>query len=97
MVATLNKPALSIADAIAQGKAVNRYEQKQLWFTGDTSETTFTLTEGFRPFAVFSAGLLQKEGVSDQYTVTSDAGIKSVEFASAPAAVDVCVVMEAII
>lgn len=69
--------------------------QTTFWFTGDTTETTFSPEIGWKPVNVFENGLLVKEGSGDEYTITVDAiGGHSVVFNSAPAAVDIAVIVE---
>ena len=95
----LNRPALGIKQAYERVKSMlNRMppRRKLFWFTGDGVETDFILTEGYEPYQVFDAGSLQKEGSSDEYTVTGNYRIKTIVFAVAPAAGDICVDAEEI-
>lgn len=69
MTVKVTKPSLNIREELAKG--VQKYTQQQFWFAGDGSETDFALPNGWEPLHVFNAGLLQKEGSGDDYTVSS--------------------------
>ena len=72
--------------AVAFGSAL-----EPIWDLGVTSKTDFPLPAGFKPKAVYNAGFLVKEGVSDEYTVEYDGFIYTVVFAVAPTAGnDIC-------
>ena len=61
-------------------------EPEWFWFTGDASTTDFALPAGWKPKAVFNAGSLQKDGASDEYTLSGPVnGVYTVSFAVAPA------------
>lgn len=80
MTVRINKPALNLREELTKAQGVVRYEQRQFWFDGDGTETSFTIPVGFEPLHVYEAGLLQKEGSGDDYTVSDNV----VTFAVAP-------------
>jgi hypothetical protein len=85
MAITASKPAINIRERLADLSNPPKYNQQQFWFTGDASTTDFTLPSGWQPLHVFNAGLLQKEGTSDEYTVSSAGVIYTIAFSVAPA------------
>ena len=80
MTVRINKPALNLREELTKAQGVVRYEQRQFWFEADGTETSFAIPLGFEPLHVYDAGALQKEGESDDYTVTGNV----VTFAVAP-------------
>jgi hypothetical protein len=85
MTVAIGKPAANLRSELSKGRAAYRIETFP--FTGDSSETTFTLPNGWKPKFVYSDGVRQREGSGDDYTVTLDVTIYSVVFNTAPAAV----------
>ncbi len=66
----------------------------QVWFEGDGVETDFDVPVGYSVWGVYNDGLLVKEGVADQYTISESGSIKTVEFATAPAnGNDICIMI----
>jgi len=93
MAVSVSKPALNIREEIAALRNPPKYTQQQFWFTGDASETDFSLPKGWKPLHVFDTGLLVKEGSGDEYTVATDGFVYTVTFAAAPGSGDdVCIV-----
>jgi hypothetical protein len=91
MTVNVTAPAINLREELKKGAPV--YEQQQFWFTGDASETDFSLPVGWKPLHVFDTGLLVKEGASDEYTVSNDGYVYTVTFAVAPGSGDdVCIV-----
>lgn len=58
-------------------------------FDGNGATTAFDSRSGFKPYQVFDAGILQREGSSEDYTLGFDGFIWTVTFAVAPAVGDV--------
>lgn len=79
-----SKPAINLREELVSLKNTIQYAQKQFWFVGDGSSVNFELTAGWRPLHVFNAGLLQKEGSGDEYTVSSVQGVYTITFNVAP-------------
>lgn len=83
----VTKDSINVREMLNELSVTKQYSQQQFWFVGDGSVTAFSLPNGWLPLNVFANGLLQKEGVGDEYT--SSGG--TVTFAVAPAG-DVCIV-----
>lgn len=67
-------------------------QPEPFWELGDGSETTFQVAKNYKPVQVFNAGLLVKDGDTDEYTVTYDEGYYYVVFAVAPSSSnDICI------
>lgn len=58
-------------------------------FSGNTSDTVFTLPLGWKPFKVYVDGDLKREGELEDYTITFDGFRYSVVFAIAPPGVNI--------
>jgi len=71
MAVKITQPARNLREELNDLRNQCSYQQQQFWFTGDGSTTDFTLPNGWKPLHVFNAGLLQKEGSGDDYTVSS--------------------------
>lgn len=56
-------------------------------FTGNGTTTAFVLPLGWKPVAVYAAGLRKRAGTGNDYTLSSDGFVWTVTFAVAPAAV----------
>jgi len=84
MTVNITKPALNLRSELADLRNQPRYVQEVFWFAGDGTETDFALEQGWKPKFVYDAGLLQKEGASDDYTVVYDGFIYTVSFNVAP-------------
>lgn len=92
MAVTVSKPAINIRDILA--KLANIEPPKRTAtevFEGDTTTTTFAVTRGFKPKAVYVDGLRFTEGALEDYTVSFDGFLYSVVFAVAPAAVKIII------
>ena len=81
MTVKISKPALNLREELTKAQSVVPYSQQQFWMDGDGVKTVFTIPLGFKVLHVFEAGLLQKEGSTDDYTVSGD----SITFSVAPA------------
>jgi len=84
MTVNVSKPALNLRAKLAELKDQPRYVQELFWFEGDGSETDFALGVGWKPKFVYDAGSLQREGSSEDYTVSFDGFIYTVVFGTAP-------------
>ena len=71
MSVRISAPAKNLREELNELRNLSSYAEQQFWFTGDGSTTDFALTNGWKPLHVFNAGLLQKEGSGDDYTVSS--------------------------
>jgi hypothetical protein len=85
MTVSISKPAINLRKELNKGAA--KYRIETFAFTGDSSETTFALPNGWEPKFVYSDGARKREGSGNDYTVTFDGFIYSVVFAVAPAVV----------
>jgi hypothetical protein len=96
MTVTTTKDALDLREVAARVAGLDKrtndlpsglfYQQNE---TGDTSTVAFAVPKGWKPLQVFEAGLLQREGSGEDYTMATDGFVWTVTFAVAPAAVDV--------
>lgn len=84
MTVSVNKPEVDIRGELNALRAKLKYEQQQFWFSGDGATTDFVMSRGWKPLHVFNAGLLQKEGSGDEYTVVYDGFLYTVSFNVAP-------------
>jgi hypothetical protein len=84
MTVRVHKESINLREKLSELENTVEYSQQQFWFDGDGSETDFALPTGWKPLHVFDAGLLQKEGSSHDYTVSSASDIYTVSFAVAP-------------
>ena len=84
MTVYIEKPAVNLRSELADLRNQPRYVQQQFWFSGDGTETAFAMESGWKPLHVFDAGLLQKEGSGDEYTVVYDGFTYTVSFNTAP-------------
>jgi len=92
MAATVIQSAINLREKIAQIKVQNDTDLVPFWFLGDAAATSFSLPQGFKPYAVYNAGLRVKEGTADEYAASYDGNIYTVVFAVAPALNnDVCI------
>ena len=85
MTVYVEKPAVNLREELASLRNQGGYQEQQFWFLGDAVLTDFELEAGWKPLHVFSAGLLQKEGSGDEYTVAYDGFTYTVSFNVAPA------------
>lgn len=85
MAANVSIPSIDLREVAARVKGLFPSKARQdFWFVGDASEVTFVLPKGWKPYAVYNAGLRVKDGALDEYTVTSENDVYSVIFAVAP-------------
>lgn len=92
MSASVTQTAINLREKVAQIKIQKDTSLIPFWFLGDAATTSFILPQGFKPYAVYNAGLRVKEGTADEYTVSYDGSIYTVVFAVAPALNnDVCI------
>jgi hypothetical protein len=84
MTVYIEKPAVNLREELASLRNQGGYQEQQFWFAGDGSTTDFAMENGWKPLHVFNAGLLQKEGSGDEYTVGYDGFTYTVSFNVAP-------------
>ena len=84
MTVYIEKPAVNLREELASLRNQGGYQEQQFWFAGDGSTTDFAMENGWKPLHVFNAGLLQKEGSGDEYTVGYDGFTYTVSFSVAP-------------
>ena len=84
MTVYIEKPAVNLREELTSLRNQGGYIQQQFWFAGDGAETDFAMPKGWKPLHVFNAGVLQKEGSGDEYTVNYDGFIYTVSFNVAP-------------
>lgn len=94
MTVIVSKPAVNLREELADLRNQPRYVQEVFWFSGDSSNTTFELANGWKPKFVYVDGALYREGSSEDYTVVYDGFTYSVEMAVAPSSVDVGIIAE---
>ena len=85
MTVKISKPVINVREELADLRNPPMYSQEIFWFTGDASETDFSLAKGWKPKFVYDGGSIQKEGSGDDYTVTYNGFVYTVEFDTAPA------------
>ena len=91
MTVKVTKPAVNLREELADLRKPTAPSYHQFRFTGDASETEFSLPTGWTAFAVYStSGAILLEGSSDDYTVSDNV----ITFAVAPSAADFTVVGE---
>lgn len=95
MAVKATKPAVSIREELSALKSRVQPSRFTEVFEGDSTTTTFAVTQGFKPFAVYVDGLRFTEGALDDYTVSYDGFTYSVVFAVAPAVVKILIDVEA--
>jgi hypothetical protein len=90
MTVYIEKPAIDLREELTSLKAQRRGATllPQQTYAGDASTTDFALPRGMKPYAVFNAGSLVREGSGDDYTVSFDGFIYTVSFAVAPGSGD---------
>lgn len=100
MTVSITKPAMKLRVYLARIVGLEQRippRQVKVDFTADGLTDTFVLPLNYKPFLVFDGGALQREGASEDYTVTYDGFIYSVVFAVNPAAGDVAVIAEVVL
>jgi len=91
MTVRINKPALNLREKLTELDKPQAVKYQQFRFTGDASETEFSLPTGWTAFAVYStSGGIMFEGDADDYTVLNE----TITFAVAPSAADFAVIGE---
>lgn len=85
MTVGISKEAVNLREQLGQQKPQTR--RTTFPFTGNGSTTAFATPLGWKPFAVYSAGLRKREGSGNDYTLTSDGFVWTVTFAVAPSTV----------
>jgi len=92
MSISVTQTAINLREQVTQIKAQKDTSLVDFWFLGNATLTSFSLPLGFKPYAVYNAGLRVKEGTGDEYTVSYNGSIYTVVFAVAPALNnDVCI------
>jgi hypothetical protein len=95
MTVNVSKPAINLRELLAKINAIKPAAQRYtFWFDGDSSNTTFSLPKGWKPIEVFVNGSIYRPGSSEDYEITYDGFVYSVEMSVAPAVVDVGIVAE---
>lgn len=93
MPVTITKPAMSLREELAALRArLAENSPETFWFSGTGAQTAYPMPRGWKPRNVFVAGLLQRPGAGEDYTVSYDGFIHTVTFFVAPAVVDVGVI-----
>lgn len=94
MAVNISKPPVNLREELIALKAkVNGgAQQEAFWFSGDSTKTAFPLPKGWKPKFVYLAGALQRPGSAEDYTVSYDGFTHTVNFAVAPALVDVGII-----
>ena len=91
MTVRVEKPSINVREKLAELDKPTAPSYHQFRFTGDASETEFSLPTGWTAFAVYStSGAILLEGSSDDYTVSDNV----ITFAVAPSAADFTVIGE---
>ena len=85
MTVAITKDPTNLREQLGQQKPPRR--RTTFPFTGNGSVTSFALPLGWYPTTVYSAGLRKREGVANDYTLTSDGFVWTVTFAVAPGVV----------
>jgi hypothetical protein len=78
-------PEVNIRERLAKTLHTQHPSKEDFEFTGDGTETTFTLNYGWKPKRVWVDGVKKRQGSAEDYTVTFDGFRYSVMFAVAPA------------
>jgi hypothetical protein len=94
MTVYVEKPELNLREELAalRAKVAAGVAQEAFWFSGTGAQTAFVLKRGWKPKFVYVDGALRRPGTGEDYTVGYDGFIYTVNFAVAPAAVDVGVI-----
>lgn len=95
MTVTITKDEINLRDKLVELSADPTPKEAVFYFTGDSSTVDFTLTYGWKPKYVYSAGLRKRLGSTADYTINNDAGVWTVTFAVAPAVVSIDIDAEA--
>lgn len=78
-------PEVNIRERLAKTLHTQHPTKEDFGFTGDGTETTFTLNYGWKPKRVWVDGVKKRQGSAEDYTISSDGFKYSVVFAVAPA------------
>jgi hypothetical protein len=78
-------PAINVREKLNQATLECAEVYEDFTFTGDSTETDFTLPNGWKPYRVYVDGSKQRKGSAEDYTVTFDGFTHTVSFAAAPA------------
>ena len=85
MSVTVEQPEILLREELVRNRNSKHQVLSTFLFTGVTAQTTFVMDEGWKPIQVFDDGSLQREGASDEYTLTLDVSTYSIVFAIPPA------------
>jgi len=85
MAVSFSKGALNFRELLNKLSHQPDTKLHDFWFLGNAVLTSFSLPLNFKPYAVYNAGVRQKEGSADEYTINFDGFIYSVVFSVAPA------------
>jgi hypothetical protein len=94
MTVLITQPAKFLRDELSKGHAPKPIRRDVAEFTGDSSEITFAIQAGWKPFGVYVNGARFRKGASEDYTVTFDGFIYRVVMDSAPGAVNIDIDIE---
>lgn len=84
MTVKITKPELNLREELTKAQVSLHYSQEEFYFTGDAIITTFSLPAGWSPVFVYVDGVKVRKGAAEDFTVTFDGFIYSVEFSSPP-------------
>lgn len=95
MAVKISKPTVNLRAELARLAGYKPAPaQETFWFSGNTTQTTFPLLNGWKPKHVYVDGSLYRPGAGEDYEVVFDGFTYSVEMAVAPANVDVAIMAE---
>ncbi|WP_417257342.1 hypothetical protein [Celeribacter sp.] len=94
MTVKVSKEEMNLREELNKLRAQVARRQEPFWFDGNGADTSFALPHGWKPKFVYVDGALYREGASEDYTVTFDGFVYTVEFAVAPSTVDVGIICE---
>jgi hypothetical protein len=96
MTVIVSKPAVNLREELASLRNQGGYRQEVFWFSGNGSQTTFELPNGWKPKFIHVDGKLYREGSLEDYTVSYDGFVYSVILSVAPSTVDVGIICEGV-
>ena len=94
MTVYIEKEAQNLREELAalRARVASGVAQEAFWFSGTGAQTAFALPRGWKPKLVYVDGALRRPGTGEDYSVSYDGFIYTVNFAVAPATVDVGVI-----
>jgi len=97
MTVRIEKPAATLAALLAKLRGQPAPETTTFWFSGDSTETDFTINAGWKVENVFVNGSLYRPGSGEDYTVEYGGFQETVVFAVAPGVVDIGITAKRIV